>query len=279
MFSQKVVDSDAFLDMPLSSQALYFHLGMRADDDGFVDSPKKIQRMIGATQGDFETLMNKGFVIPFDSGVCVIKHWLMHNSIRKDRYTPTAYQEEKSSLYQKDNGAYTLAPPPIRLPAGNPLSTNGQPDGCQDGNQSAPQVRIGKDRLGKDRIEEDRVGEFEGEENPPDDPHVRINYEQIKTMYNKLCPSYPRCTALSDARKKAIKARFASGYTMEDFMHLFQKVEASSFLKGQNSRNWRASFDWLLKDSSMAKVLDGNYDDAGAAQPAQQRMDDLDFLL
>ena len=89
----------------------------------------------------------------------------------------------------------------------------------------------------------------------------RIDYMAIKEMYNALCPSFPSCVAMSEARKKAIKARFTSGYTMDDFRTLFTKAEASSFLKGHNTRNWIASFDWLIKDSSIAKVLSGNFDD------------------
>jgi hypothetical protein len=104
----------------------------------------------------------------------------------------------------------------------------------------------------------------------------RIDYMGIKAMYNELCPSFPSCVSMSEARKKAIKARFTSGYTMEHFKALFMKAEASSFLKGHNDRNWIASFDWLVKDSSMAKVLSGNYDDrssqiAPAVQQPQQR--------
>lgn len=109
------------------------------------------------------------------------------------------------------------------------------------------------------------------DEAPPDaerpaPPLSHVPYEQIKDLYNRLCPSLPKCMAMSEARKKAVKARFSSGYTMEDFQRLFEKTEASSFLKGANSRNWRASFDWITKDSNMAKVLDGNYDDHGAEQ-------------
>lgn len=118
-------------------------------------------------------------------------------------------------------------------------------------------------------------GEFEGENKPEPIP-----YETIKNLYNTLCPSFPRCTALSDARKKAIKARLASGYTLEDFKTLFTKAEASGFLKGRNDRNWSATFDWLLKDSNMAKVLDGNYDEhgKGSGNGAGKRLDDLDFI-
>lgn len=108
-------------------------------------------------------------------------------------------------------------------------------------------------------------------------PAPRIPYEKIGEMYNQICKSFPRCTSLSDARKKAIKARFASGYTIEDFQREFEKAEASSFLKGQNNRNWMASFDWLLKDSNMAKVLDGNYDDhhPGTSPAKKSDLDDL----
>lgn len=110
MFTKKIVDSDAFIDMPLSTQALYFHLAMRADDDGFVNSPKKIQRMIGATDDDMKVLVAKKFILCFDSGVIVIKHWKMHNYIQSDRYRPTQYREEKSLLFIKKNKSYSLSP-------------------------------------------------------------------------------------------------------------------------------------------------------------------------
>ncbi|MDU4846167.1 DnaA N-terminal domain-containing protein [Clostridium sp.] len=108
MFAKTIIDSDAFLDMPLSSQALYFHLSMRADDDGFINNPRKIQRIIGCGNDDLKLLIAKKFIIPFDSGVCVIKHWRIHNYLQKDRYKETMYIEEKSQLDIKKNKAYTL---------------------------------------------------------------------------------------------------------------------------------------------------------------------------
>ena len=108
MFAKSIVDSDAFIDMPMSARLLYYDLGMRADDDGFVNSPKKIMRMIGATNDDMNILLMRKFVIAFESGVVVIKHWRIHNYIQSDRYHPTKYVEEKSKLALKDNGAYTL---------------------------------------------------------------------------------------------------------------------------------------------------------------------------
>ena len=98
MFSKTIIDSDNFLDMPLSAQALYFHLSMRADDEGFVNNPKKIQRMIGSADDDIKVLIAKKYILPFESGIIVIRHWKMHNYIRKDRIVPTSYKLEKSLL-------------------------------------------------------------------------------------------------------------------------------------------------------------------------------------
>lgn len=108
MFAKTIIDSDAFLDMPLSTQALYFHLSMRADDDGFINNPKKIMRMIGASQNEMELLFSKKFILAFESGVVVIKHWRVHNYIQKDRYKPTLYTEEMEMLTVKDNDGYTM---------------------------------------------------------------------------------------------------------------------------------------------------------------------------
>lgn len=108
MFSKSIIDSDLFLDMPQSAQCLYFHLGMRADDDGFVNSPKKIQRIIGASNDDFKLLIAKQFVIPFESGIVVIKHWRIHNYIQKDRYKPTIHQNEKNTLLLDKSGSYQV---------------------------------------------------------------------------------------------------------------------------------------------------------------------------
>lgn len=126
MFSLDVVDTDRFLDMPSSTQALYFHLGMRADDDGFVASPKRTTAMCGCSADDLNLLAAKGFVKPFESGVLVIVDWKKNNLIRPDRYTPTQFQEEKAQL---------------GIPAVN-----------QSAYQRVPQDRLGKDRLGKDSV-------------------------------------------------------------------------------------------------------------------------------
>jgi len=144
MFTQKIIDSDAFLEMPLSTQALYFHLNMRADDDGFVNSPKRIQRTVGASEDDLKLLIMKRFVIGFENGVIVIKHWRMHNTLRKDRYNPTQYQEELAQLEVKGNNAYT------ERGSGNQLATNWQPDG----NHLEPQYSVVESSVVEIREEE-----------------------------------------------------------------------------------------------------------------------------
>lgn len=142
MFAKTIIDSDAFIDMPASSRLLYYDLSMRADDDGFVNSPKKIARMTGASDDDVKMLILKNFIIPFESGVVVIKHWKIHNYIRKDRYQETACVDEKALLTVDKNGGYAIS------------DDNGQPVVDQ---------RLTQDRLGKDRIGKDSIGEC-GEE-------------------------------------------------------------------------------------------------------------------
>lgn len=137
MFAKTIIDSDAFLDMPLSAQALYFHLSMRADDEGFVNNPKKIQRMVGASDDDCKLLVLKRFILTFESGVIVIKHWKIHNYIRNDRFKETVYVKEKSMLSLNENNAYTE------------MDTIGIPSGRQVVDQMETQVRIGKDSIGK----------------------------------------------------------------------------------------------------------------------------------
>jgi len=119
MFAKTIIDSDAFIDMPISARLLYYDLGMRADDDGFVNSPKKIMRMVGASDDDIRLLITKKFIIPFESGIVVIKHWKIHNYIRSDRFHETKYKDEKALLETEENGAYRL-PDTVCLPSGIP---------------------------------------------------------------------------------------------------------------------------------------------------------------
>ena len=138
MMAKSIIKSDQFLEMPMSSQLLYFHLLLDADDDGFINAPKSIMRVIGAKDDDMRVLQAKGYTIPFDSGVIVIKHWRIHNSLRKDRYNPNPQLEnERKQLIINDRKEYELAT--TWQPLGNQLATNGYHS-------------IGKDSIGKDSV-------------------------------------------------------------------------------------------------------------------------------
>ena len=158
MFSPDIVGSDAFMEMSTSAQCLYFHLGMRADDDGFVN-PQTTMRMVGANTDDLKLLLAKRFLIQFENGVIVLKHWRINNFIRKDRYKPTNYLEEKSLLNVKENGSYTtdrtqgvhIGESEWKSDEENRRILSGQPTVNQMSYQRSTQVRLGKVRLGKNK--------------------------------------------------------------------------------------------------------------------------------
>ena len=196
MFSINVIDTDKFLDMPVSTQALYFHFGKRADDDGFVSSPKKIAKIANCTNDDLRILISKGYVIPFDSGVIVITDWKANNLIKNDRYKPTRYQEEFKKLEVKD-GSYI---------ANQTVILDGiqmEPDWNQDGTQVEPQVRLGKDSIDKDNkyiVEQDST---------------KYPFKEIIEHLNQKSGKNYRYS--SKATQKHIKARIKEGFTLEDF--------------------------------------------------------------
>ena len=143
MFTKKITDSDAFCELPLSTQALYFQLCMNADDDGFLNNSKKIQRAIGASDDDMSRLVAKRYLLTFDNGVVVIKHWRMHNTLRKDRYTETQYLAEKESLDLQKDGSYT------EKRCGNQMATKWQPIG----NHLATQYSVVKSSIEESSID------------------------------------------------------------------------------------------------------------------------------
>ncbi len=142
MFAKTIIDSDAFLDMPLSTQALYFHLSMRADDEGFINNPKKIMRMIGANQNEMELLLAKRYLLMFDSGVVVIKHWKIHNYIQKDRFKETLYKEEREQVSVKVNNSYTDTVKGITDDVSNMY-----PESVQDGDTGKVSIELGKSKV------------------------------------------------------------------------------------------------------------------------------------
>ncbi|WP_243198151.1 DNA replication protein [Weissella diestrammenae] len=229
MISKKVTDTDAFLEMPLSTQALYFHLNMHADDDGFVSNVNTIMRMIGASGDDAKILIAKQFLIPFDdSGVVVIKDWRIHNYIRKDTYNETMYKEERQKLSVDANGAYQVNEPSTER--------------ARVVNESSPQVRLGKDRLGKDSkdIQAPKIGFSE-------------DFEKLWEMY----PNKKGKSVAQKAFNKAIK----DGDTVEQIRAGIEAYKAYIKAEGTpvmyikhgstffNQRSWNDDYTIQAKSS------------------------------
>ena len=258
MFTKKITDSDAFTTLPPTTQALYFHLCMDADDDGFNNRIRKAMFNAHADQNDFNLLVQYRFILPFESGVIVIKHWKMHNIIRNDRYHETEYIEEKSMLLLKENGVYTESR--------NQMTTTWQPSD----NQMEPEVRIGKDSLGKDRLiitssnEDVCPSEVKDEEN-------KDALKSITTMWNTLT-AYGikpiRSIVPESERHRLLRARFRQ-YGEDSFAEIVDKIKESDFLQGKNNKGWTVSFDWVIRPNNYPKVLEGNYDNRNPANDGQ----------
>ena len=184
MFSKKIVETDFFMEMSPTAKLLYFYLNMSADDDGFVGNPKTIKLISGATDDDLKILIAKQFIIPFDSGVIVIKDWKIHNYIQKDRYNQTQYLDEKKQLLVEENGTYTKC--------------------IQDVSSLDTQVRLGKskDRLGKNN------------NTMSDKSDDVIPYSEIISYLNEKTGRSFRTT---EAHKRFIKARWNENYKLDDF--------------------------------------------------------------
>ena len=203
MFAMTIMDSDAFLDLPLSSQALYVHLCMRADDDGFLNNTKKIQRMVGADEADLQELLERRFLISFPSGVVVIKHWRMHNYIKKDRYKETVYTEEKGQLDVKENGSYT---------EGEQFGYSSDTLWNQFGYSLEPQVRV-RDRVRVRVSKENLCPELEqstsvATEEPPVEVIISLpilggkEFAITEKHYNTFVEAYPGISDIMAELKK-----------------------------------------------------------------------------
>ena len=236
MFAKTIIDSDAFLDMPLSTQALYFHLSMRADDDGFINNPKKIQRMVGCGDDDLKLLMVKRFILVFESGVIVIKHWKIHNYIQKDRYKPTLYQDEKAQIAVKETNAYTFIenlPEPSETPMEQP-SEDVYPSCIHDGYSLETQVRLGKDRLGKDSKEIKDITPSKKTKATP----IRHKYGEYKNVL------------LSDEQMGKLRAEFPN-----DYQERIERLSEYCASTGKSYKNYLATIrNWAKKDNQPKKL-------------------------
>lgn len=212
MFSEKIIESDAFMEMSPSAQCLYFHLNMAADDDGFINRPNSIKRMCGASDEDMDALISNGYIIRFDSGVVVIVHWKLHNYIPKDRYKPTDYQTELHMLEHSNSNGYSL------------LYTDCIQNVSMLDTSSADSVYLGKDRLGKDRIDIDNVVQdttlslpTEQEDAMPEkDVAEVVDYLNVKTG----------CRYKSDNKLTVnlLNARYRDGARLDDFKKVIDNM-------------------------------------------------------
>lgn len=242
MFAKTIIDSDAFLEMPTTSQLLYFHLAMRADDDGFVNKPKSLMRMVGCKDDDLKLLFVKKFLIPFESGVVVIKHWKIHNYIRKDTYTETKYKEEKSTLELDENSAYRL------IDAGMTQ--------IRDESVTSPSTQ---DRLGKERVRIEL-----GEDSIEDVPDINVGNKHPKAVRHKY-GMYEQ-VLLTDEDYEKLKEEFPHDYS-ERITRLDEYIAST----GKKYKNHLATIrSWARKDTKPAQapknsnpfldILEGGYE-------------------
>lgn len=243
MFAKTIIDSDAFIDMPMSARLLYYDLGMRADDDGFINSPKKIMNFIGATRDDMNILILRKFIIPFESGVVVVKHWRIHNYIRKDTYNETSYKKEKAMLELDENKSYKL--------------TLGSNDISVDG--SSTQVSIGKVSIGKDSLVKERIDYIPTAEQNSN----KIPYEEIISYLNKKTGAHYKKT--SKKTQQLIRARYKEDFCLEDFKKVID-IKSSEWIGTKWEKYLRpetlfgTKFEWYLNQKetpeSKGEVMD-----------------------
>ncbi len=248
MFSKTIIDSDMFLDMPATAQLLYFHLSMRADDDGFINKPKSIMRMCGAKDDDMKLLIAKKYIIFFESGIVAVRHWKVHNYIRKDTYKETMCEKEKSMLTADKNGMY-------HLHSENDMDTLKIRDEPVTDSLQNSDVPLTQDRKGKSKVST-------GKENillsADTDPNPQADYKNIMDSFNSVCVSLPKINNLTDLRKQ--KIRNAVKQLDGDFESFFRRIEESDFLTGRNGSWNGCCFDWVMKPSNLIKIMEGNYD-------------------
>ena len=257
MFTMKIVDSDAFLEMPLSTQCLYFHLNMRADDDGFIGNTKRIMKIIGASEDDLRLLIAKRFVLTFEDGVIVIKHWRMHNTLSRDRYAETSYTDEKKMLLLKDNGSYSLT-------GGNPIDDTRLIE--RSGRQT--QQRRNKDatKTHADKgLDKDIDKEKDNNLIVSKDTICQTDVRRVIEEWNKLQEvgiNPIRDIKPSSKRCQLLKGRIRE-YGIDEVLNAINNVRKSDFLRGENTRGWMITFDWFVKPNNFLKTLEGNYNKEG----------------
>lgn len=292
MFSNRVIGSAKFLKMPLSTQALYFHLGMNADDDGVVEA-YSVMRSLGAAEDDLRILVSKGFVIVLNNEdlICYLMDWSENNLIRSDRKKDSIYKDlllqivpEAQLIERKPAGSGKMQSVEAEEIAEdsdekgetidenravNQMATDCQPSDnqastkCQPhDNQMSAQVKISKEQEKSNTLLTESLTRKEVKKQDADpiqeEDSGNINYKRVFDLYNSICKSMPRCIMFTDERKGHIKARikeFGAGKLEE----AFRKADESDFLSGRTDNGFKANFDWILKKANFVKILEGNY--------------------
>lgn len=255
MFAKTIIDSDMFIDMPISARLLYYDLAMRADDDGFVNSPKKIMKFVGASVDDMNVLIARQFIIPFESGVVVIKHWRIHNYIRKDTYKETPYKDEKALLYLDENNGYRLE---NECPSTNRQRTVNEP---------STQDRLGKDRieLGKDRVRDRERQELESAHAPENLPleiaenkNNKNNENDFNNPDNKKPTRHKygiyKNVFLTDEDMEKLKSEFP-----DDWQNRIERLSEYIASSGKTYKNHLATIRvWAKKDKEREALKNGS---------------------
>lgn len=214
MFSQKITETDKFLDMGLTAQSLYFHLGMNADDDGFVGNPKSIKRMIGASEDDLKALVEKDYLIVFDDGVVVIKDWRVSNYVKPDRYTPTIYTDDRKLIGLDKNKRYQFVSD--LEPERNQVGTKMSPECIQDGDKMEPNC-IQSSSKNKNQISSESSQPQQGQGfNPVEpnwnqngtemDPQVRLGKSKDRVRLSKVSLNNTTSNQIISKLKDSIKS-------------------------------------------------------------------------
>lgn len=286
MFSKTLVDSDDFLNLPTTAQLLYFHLNIRADDDGFINNVKSITRYIGCNTNDFDALVNNGYIILFDSGICCIKHWKVHNYIRADRYHPSACSERDLIVVDDESGVYELV-----NQSGDNMDTEDtdrnrakdkvslskfKVSGSGSKGKAKRQIRTKAEMLRNDGITSESIEStttneksaivenyVENSENTvlSVEKYVEnpMTVESFVENYNKYCKDFPKVKKLLPTDIERIEW-ILEVFTVSEITETFRKMATNDFLKGDNNFGWKASFSWIIDKTHFTDIANGKYD-------------------
>ena len=253
MFDNEVINQDSFFDLPKEAIALYFLLGMNADDEGFV-APKRILRLYGISEDNLKVLVAKSYVIKFETGVIVITDWKRNNYLDKNKVVETIYQKEKKLIdYNEQTQKYQWL---------NQSLTEVKPE-LNESLRSIEENSIEENSIEENSIDNKSSivvaeGEITDKEIEPDiNNKKKIPYDEIVKLYHQICLSLPKVIKLTESRKKTIKARYEEyDRDIGVFRKVFQYAEDNDFYKGNNNNNWKADFDWLISPNKMIKILE-----------------------